>query len=200
MCRVTPRQRLIFLWYIQYFTCSTLSGEYICLAFKNVMYCAIHHHLIYWVCFCSMHCTSLPRVRITCQSAVLLSPALGLLQVPQLLQCVQPALFTPLTCTAQSDFFLNTCTASIRLNQKQPMTLIKGNSFRKPLSERKDWFCFQQKHWYKQSSWIRALRHWHPDGLLALFKRMKTHLGQLSVPFDTTSSPLAWLLSFKHEE
>lgn len=88
MCRVTPRRRLIFLWYIQYFTCSTLSGEYICLAFKNVMYCAIHHRLIYWVCFCSMHCTSLPRVRITWQSAVLLSPALGLLQVPQLLQSV----------------------------------------------------------------------------------------------------------------
>lgn len=60
MCRVTPRQRLIFLWYIQYFTCSTLSGEYICLAFKNVMYCAIHHRLIYWVRLCSLRCASRP--------------------------------------------------------------------------------------------------------------------------------------------
>lgn len=76
MCRVTPRQRLISLWYIQYFTCSTLSGEYICLALKNVMYCAIHHRLIYWVHLCSMHCTSLPRVRITRQSSVWLFPAL----------------------------------------------------------------------------------------------------------------------------
>lgn len=77
MCRVTPRQRLIFLWYIQYFACSTLSGEYICLAFKNVMYYAIHHRLIYWVHLCSMHSASLPRVSITCQSSVVLFPAPG---------------------------------------------------------------------------------------------------------------------------
>ena len=105
MCRVTPRQRLIFLWYIQYFTCSTLSGEYICLAFKNVMYYAIHHRLIYWVHLCSMHCTSLPRVRITCQSSVLLFPALALLRVPILPWSVQPALFTQLTCIVQQCFF-----------------------------------------------------------------------------------------------
>lgn len=149
MCRVTPRRRLIFLWYIQYFTCSTLSGEYICLAFKNVMYCAIHHRLIYWVYSCSMLCTSLPRVRITCQSAVLLSPALGLLQVPQLLQSLQPALFTPLTCTVQSDSFQNTRTVSKRLNQKQSRTLIKGNSLGKPLRGKIAW---QQKKWNKQSN------------------------------------------------
>lgn len=59
-CRVIPRQRLIFLWYIQYFTCSTLSGEYICLAFKNVMYYVIHHRLIYWVHLCSLRCASCP--------------------------------------------------------------------------------------------------------------------------------------------
>lgn len=138
MCRVTPRQRLIFLWYIQYFTCSTLSGEYICLAFKNVMYCAIHHPLIYWVHLCSMHCTSLPRVRITCQSSVLLLPALGLLQVPVLPWSVQPALLTLLTCIVQHCFFQSRCTISIRLNPKQSMTLIKSNILGKLLSNRKD--------------------------------------------------------------
>lgn len=104
MCRVTPRQRLIFLWYIQYFTCSTLSGEYMCFAFKTVMYYAIHHRLIYWVHLCSVHCTSLPRVRITCQSSVGLFPALELLRVPVLPGPAQPALLTQLTCTGQHCF------------------------------------------------------------------------------------------------
>lgn len=137
MCRVTSRRRLIFLWYIQYFTCSTLSGEYICLAFKNVMYYAIHHGLIYWVHLCSMHCTSLPRVRIQCQSSVLLFPALGLGSECHhchgaYSQCVSQCVL------AQSNTasFQSRCTVSIKLSQKQPTTLIRSNILGKARNNR----------------------------------------------------------------
>lgn len=79
-----------------------------------------------------MHCTSLPRVRITHQSSVWLFRALGLLLEAALLQQEQPALLTVLTCAAQHCFWQSRCRISVTLNQKQPTTLIKSNVLGKP--------------------------------------------------------------------
>lgn len=149
------------------------------------MYYAIHHRLIYWVHLCSTHCTSLPRVRITCQSSASLFPAPGLCRVPILPWSVQQAVCSQLSCTLRC-FCQSRCILS--LNHKRSTTLIRSKIVGKSRSSRKGGTPAGGHGTRKAPGSTGSHTGRQTEVLLASFYRMEIQLGQLRFPFATFTS------------